>query len=134
MLSSSMLMTPWLGSSLMEIRLFSHMHICPPVMVFLSNLFYRGQNKKCSVDSHTTLVKCFCIFEWIYGGKSKMISSLFSNFQGSEQESKGLPCKKGIVQSVVGQGYHRKIILASQSMQNTMYRSVQLPINPHGSR
>lgn len=58
------------------------------------------------------------------GVKSKIISSLFSNFKGSEQESKGLPCKKGIVQSVVGQGYHRKIILASQSMQNTMYRSV----------
>uniref|UniRef100_A0A3B4GEB9 CCR4-NOT transcription complex subunit 10 n=1 Tax=Pundamilia nyererei TaxID=303518 RepID=A0A3B4GEB9_9CICH len=44
-----------------------------------------------------------------------------ANKGGSEQESKGLPCKKGIVQSVVGQGYHRKIILASQSMQNTMY-------------
>uniref|UniRef100_A0A669BTG4 CCR4-NOT transcription complex subunit 10 n=1 Tax=Oreochromis niloticus TaxID=8128 RepID=A0A669BTG4_ORENI len=44
-----------------------------------------------------------------------------TNKGGSEQESKGLPCKKGIVQSVVGQGYHRKIILASQSMQNTMY-------------
>lgn len=45
-------------------------------------------------------------------------------FQGSEQENKGLPCKKGIVQSVVGQGYHRKIVLASQSTQNTIYRSV----------
>uniref|UniRef100_A0AAX7UZJ8 CCR4-NOT transcription complex subunit 10 n=1 Tax=Astatotilapia calliptera TaxID=8154 RepID=A0AAX7UZJ8_ASTCA len=44
-----------------------------------------------------------------------------ANKGGSEQESKGLPCKKGIVQSVVGQGYHRKIILASQSMQNTTY-------------
>uniref|UniRef100_A0A8D3DH12 CCR4-NOT transcription complex subunit 10 n=1 Tax=Scophthalmus maximus TaxID=52904 RepID=A0A8D3DH12_SCOMX len=43
---------------------------------------------------------------------------------GSEQESKGLPCKKGIVQSIVGQGYHRKIVLASQSTQNTIYRSV----------
>lgn len=45
-------------------------------------------------------------------------------FQGSEQESKGLPCKKGIVQSIVGQGYHRKIVLASQAAQNTIYRSV----------
>lgn len=63
MLSSRMLMTPWLGSSLMEIRSnCSHMHIFspllflmpiwwlknaqgrPPVMVFLSNLFYHGQN------------------------------------------------------------------------------------------
>lgn len=58
-------------------------------------------------------------------------------FQGSEQESKGLPCKKGIVQSVVGQGYHRKIVLASQSTQNTIYRSVFTPtssssiIQPH---
>uniref|UniRef100_A0A668AKV5 CCR4-NOT transcription complex subunit 10 n=1 Tax=Myripristis murdjan TaxID=586833 RepID=A0A668AKV5_9TELE len=44
-----------------------------------------------------------------------------ANKGGSEQESKGLPCKKGIVQSVVGQGYHRKIVLASQSTQNTIY-------------
>jgi len=47
----------------------------------------------------------------------------FCVFQGSEQEGKGLPCKKGIVQSIVGQGYHRKIVLASQSTQNTIYRS-----------
>lgn len=47
-----------------------------------------------------------------------------SGLQGSEQESKGLPCKKGIVQSIVGQGYHRKVILASQATQNSMYRSV----------
>ncbi|XP_053322431.1 CCR4-NOT transcription complex subunit 10 [Spea bombifrons] len=39
----------------------------------------------------------------------------------SEQESKGLPSKKGIVQSIVGQGYHRKIVLASQSIQNLLY-------------
>lgn len=54
-----------------------------------------------------------------------------ANKGGSEQESKGLPCKKGIVQSVVGQGYHRKIILASQSMQNTMYsegQSAAIPV------
>ncbi|CAN2389724.1 CCR4-NOT transcription complex subunit 10 [Pristimantis euphronides] len=38
-----------------------------------------------------------------------------------EQEAKGLPSKKGIVQSVVGQGYHRKIVLASQSVQNLLY-------------
>ncbi|XP_073424936.1 CCR4-NOT transcription complex subunit 10 isoform X2 [Dendrobates tinctorius] len=38
-----------------------------------------------------------------------------------EQETKGLPSKKGIVQSVVGQGYHRKIVLASQSVQNLLY-------------
>ncbi|KAA8591990.1 hypothetical protein FQN60_017364, partial [Etheostoma spectabile] len=44
-----------------------------------------------------------------------------ANKGGSEQESKGLPCKKGIVQSIVGQGYHRKIVLASQSTQNTIY-------------
>uniref|UniRef100_A0AAQ5ZUZ3 CCR4-NOT transcription complex subunit 10 n=1 Tax=Amphiprion ocellaris TaxID=80972 RepID=A0AAQ5ZUZ3_AMPOC len=44
-----------------------------------------------------------------------------ANKGGSEQENKGLPCKKGIVQSIVGQGYHRKIILASQSTQNTVY-------------
>uniref|UniRef100_A0A673BG67 CCR4-NOT transcription complex subunit 10 n=1 Tax=Sphaeramia orbicularis TaxID=375764 RepID=A0A673BG67_9TELE len=44
-----------------------------------------------------------------------------ANKGGSEQESKGLPCKKGIVQSIVGQGYHRKIVLASQSTQNTVY-------------
>lgn len=35
-----------------------------------------------------------------------------------------MPCKKGIVQSIVGQGYHRKIVLASQAAQNTIYRSV----------
>ncbi|XP_068092328.1 CCR4-NOT transcription complex subunit 10 isoform X2 [Hyperolius riggenbachi] len=39
----------------------------------------------------------------------------------SEQETKGLPSKKGIVQSIVGQGYHRKIVLASQSVQNLLY-------------
>ncbi|KAL3060738.1 CCR4-NOT transcription complex subunit 10 isoform X1 [Trematomus bernacchii] len=51
--------------------------------------------------------------------------------KGSEQESKGLPCKKGIVQSIVGQGYHRKIILASQSTQNTIYsegQSAAIPV------
>ncbi|XP_068612171.1 CCR4-NOT transcription complex subunit 10 [Brachionichthys hirsutus] len=54
-----------------------------------------------------------------------------ANKGGSEQESKGLPCKKGIVQSVVGQGYHRKIILASQSTQNTIYsegQSAAIPV------
>ncbi|XP_063308290.1 CCR4-NOT transcription complex subunit 10 isoform X1 [Pelobates fuscus] len=39
----------------------------------------------------------------------------------SEQETKSLPSKKGIVQSIVGQGYHRKIVLASQSVQNLLY-------------
>ncbi|KAG7268702.1 hypothetical protein CRUP_021385 [Coryphaenoides rupestris] len=54
-----------------------------------------------------------------------------ANKGGSEQESKGLPCKKGIVQSIVGQGYHRKIVLASQSTQNTMYsegQSAAIPV------
>lgn len=58
--------------------------------------------------------------------KGTFLLSVFG-FQGSEQESKGLPCKKGIVQSIVGQGYHRKVILASQSTQNSMYRSVAPP-------
>uniref|UniRef100_A0A4W4FRW3 CCR4-NOT transcription complex subunit 10 n=1 Tax=Electrophorus electricus TaxID=8005 RepID=A0A4W4FRW3_ELEEL len=44
-----------------------------------------------------------------------------ANKGSSEQETKGLPSKKGIVQSIVGQGYHRKIVLASQSTQNTTY-------------
>ncbi|KAM3614225.1 uncharacterized protein V6R79_011436 [Siganus canaliculatus] len=48
-----------------------------------------------------------------------------ANKGGSAQESKGLPCKKGIIQAVVGQGYHRKIILASQSTQNTIYSEGQ---------
>lgn len=54
-----------------------------------------------------------------------------ANKGGSEQESKGLPSKKGIVQSIVGQGYHRKIILASQSTQNTTYsegQSAAIPV------
>uniref|UniRef100_A0AAQ5ZKH7 CCR4-NOT transcription complex subunit 10 n=1 Tax=Amphiprion ocellaris TaxID=80972 RepID=A0AAQ5ZKH7_AMPOC len=54
-----------------------------------------------------------------------------ANKGGSEQENKGLPCKKGIVQSIVGQGYHRKIILASQSTQNTVYsegQSAAIPV------
>ncbi|XP_076004653.1 CCR4-NOT transcription complex subunit 10 isoform X2 [Genypterus blacodes] len=54
-----------------------------------------------------------------------------ANKKGSEQESKGLPCKKGIVQSIVGQGYHRKIVLVSQSTQNTMYsegQSAAIPV------
>ncbi|XP_041844092.1 CCR4-NOT transcription complex subunit 10 isoform X2 [Melanotaenia boesemani] len=54
-----------------------------------------------------------------------------ANKGGSEQESKGLPCKKGIVQSVIGQGYHRKIVLASQSAQNTNYsegQSAAIPV------
>ncbi|XP_061631377.1 CCR4-NOT transcription complex subunit 10 isoform X5 [Phyllopteryx taeniolatus] len=58
-------------------------------------------------------------------------SCIAANKGGSEQESKGLPCKKGIVQSIVGQGYHRKIVLASQSMQNTIYsegQSAAIPV------
>ncbi|KAM4580339.1 CCR4-NOT transcription complex subunit 10 isoform 2-T2 [Odontesthes bonariensis] len=54
-----------------------------------------------------------------------------ANKGSSEQESKGLPCKKGIVQSVIGQGYHRKIVLASQSAQNTIYsegQSAAIPV------
>lgn len=54
-----------------------------------------------------------------------------ANKGGSEQESKGLPCKKGIVQSIVGQGYHRKIVLASQAAQNTIYsegQSAAIPV------
>lgn len=54
-----------------------------------------------------------------------------ANKGGSEQESKGLPCKKGIVQSIVGQGYHRKIVLASQSAQNSPYsegQSAAIPV------
>ncbi|XP_068179943.1 CCR4-NOT transcription complex subunit 10 isoform X3 [Antennarius striatus] len=54
-----------------------------------------------------------------------------ANKGGSEQENKGLPCKKGILQSVVGQGYHRKIILASQSTQNTIHsegQSAAIPV------
>uniref|UniRef100_A0A673MTY9 CCR4-NOT transcription complex subunit 10 n=1 Tax=Sinocyclocheilus rhinocerous TaxID=307959 RepID=A0A673MTY9_9TELE len=33
-----------------------------------------------------------------------------ANKGSSEQETKGLPSKKGIVQAVVGQGYHRRVI------------------------
>ncbi|XP_047217693.1 CCR4-NOT transcription complex subunit 10 isoform X2 [Girardinichthys multiradiatus] len=54
-----------------------------------------------------------------------------ANKGGSEQESKSLPCKKGIVQSVIGTGYHRKIVLASQSSQNTNYsegQSAAIPV------
>ncbi|XP_061571147.1 CCR4-NOT transcription complex subunit 10-like isoform X1 [Cololabis saira] len=54
-----------------------------------------------------------------------------ANKGGSEQENKGLPCKKGIVQSVIGQGYHRKIVLASQAAQNTIYsegQSAAIPV------
>uniref|UniRef100_A0A3Q2D707 CCR4-NOT transcription complex subunit 10 n=1 Tax=Cyprinodon variegatus TaxID=28743 RepID=A0A3Q2D707_CYPVA len=54
-----------------------------------------------------------------------------ANKGGSEQESKSLPCKKGIVQSVIGQGYHRKIVLASQSSQSTNYsegQSAAIPV------
>ncbi|XP_069573325.1 CCR4-NOT transcription complex subunit 10 isoform X3 [Brachyistius frenatus] len=54
-----------------------------------------------------------------------------ANKGGAEQETKGLPCKKGIVQSIVGQGYHRKIVLASQSAQNTIYsegQSAAIPV------
>lgn len=80
---------------------------------------------------------CFYIYVFVsvniccYRGQMKIISwSLCLCLQGSEQESKGLPCKKGIVQSTVGQGYHRKIVLASQSTQNTIYRSVSTPTSP----
>ncbi|XP_043922578.1 CCR4-NOT transcription complex subunit 10 [Protopterus annectens] len=50
-----------------------------------------------------------------------------------EQETKGLPSKKGIVQSVVGQGYHRKIVLASQSAQNVVYNDGQSSAIPVAS-
>uniref|UniRef100_A0A673T630 CCR4-NOT transcription complex subunit 10 n=1 Tax=Suricata suricatta TaxID=37032 RepID=A0A673T630_SURSU len=51
----------------------------------------------------------------------------------AEQETKGLPSKKGIVQSIVGQGYHRKIVLASQSIQNTVYNDGQSSAIPVAS-
>ncbi|XP_052002319.1 CCR4-NOT transcription complex subunit 10 isoform X2 [Xyrauchen texanus] len=54
-----------------------------------------------------------------------------ANKGSSEQETKGLPCKKGIVQAVVGLGYHRKIVLASQSTQNNIYsegQSAAIPV------
>nr|XP_025954484.1 CCR4-NOT transcription complex subunit 10 isoform X2 [Dromaius novaehollandiae] len=51
----------------------------------------------------------------------------------SEQETKGLPSKKGIVQSIVGQGYHRKIVLASQSIQNVIYNDGQSSAIPVAS-
>ncbi|XP_056619289.1 CCR4-NOT transcription complex subunit 10 isoform X1 [Triplophysa dalaica] len=54
-----------------------------------------------------------------------------ANKGSSEQETKGLPSKKGIVQAVVGQGYHRKIVLASQSTQNAIYsegQSAAIPV------
>ncbi|KAF7708625.1 hypothetical protein HF521_017682 [Silurus meridionalis] len=54
-----------------------------------------------------------------------------ANKGSSEQETKGLPSKKGIIQSIVGQGYHRKIVLASQSTQNTTYsegQSAAIPV------
>uniref|UniRef100_A0A0B8RRD0 CCR4-NOT transcription complex subunit 10 n=1 Tax=Philothamnus irregularis TaxID=1899461 RepID=A0A0B8RRD0_9SAUR len=50
-----------------------------------------------------------------------------------EQETKGLPSKKGIVQSIVGQGYHRKIVLASQSVQNVVYNDGQSSAIPVAS-
>ncbi|XP_013908283.1 PREDICTED: CCR4-NOT transcription complex subunit 10 [Thamnophis sirtalis] len=50
-----------------------------------------------------------------------------------EQETKGLPSKKGIVQSIVGQGYHRKIVLASQSVQNIVYNDGQSSAIPVAS-
>ncbi|XP_043544671.1 CCR4-NOT transcription complex subunit 10 isoform X4 [Chiloscyllium plagiosum] len=51
----------------------------------------------------------------------------------SEQETRGLPSKKGIVQSILGQGYHQKIVLASQSMQNTVYNDGQSSAIPVAS-
>ncbi|XP_048651454.1 CCR4-NOT transcription complex subunit 10 isoform X5 [Marmota marmota marmota] len=56
-----------------------------------------------------------------------------ANKGSSEQETKGLPSKKGIVQSIVGQGYHRKIVLASQSIQNTVYNDGQSSAIPVAS-
>ncbi|XP_073727992.1 CCR4-NOT transcription complex subunit 10 isoform X3 [Misgurnus anguillicaudatus] len=56
-----------------------------------------------------------------------------ANKGSSEQETKGLPSKKGIVQAVVGQGYHRKIVLASQSTQNTIYSEGQSSAIPVAS-
>uniref|UniRef100_A0A8C2CIE2 CCR4-NOT transcription complex subunit 10 n=1 Tax=Cyprinus carpio TaxID=7962 RepID=A0A8C2CIE2_CYPCA len=52
-----------------------------------------------------------------------------ANKGSSEQETKGLPSKKGIVQAVVGQGYHRKIVLASQVIQsNSEGQSAAIPV------
>ncbi|XP_069504918.1 CCR4-NOT transcription complex subunit 10 isoform X5 [Ambystoma mexicanum] len=56
-----------------------------------------------------------------------------ANKGNSEQEIKGLPSKKGIVQSIVGQGYHRKIVLASQSVQNVVYNDGQSSAIPVAS-
>ncbi|XP_067147557.1 CCR4-NOT transcription complex subunit 10 isoform X1 [Apteryx mantelli] len=57
----------------------------------------------------------------------------FRGLDTSEQETKGLPSKKGIVQSIVGQGYHRKIVLASQSIQNVVYNDGQSSAIPVAS-
>uniref|UniRef100_A0A8C2CIG9 CCR4-NOT transcription complex subunit 10 n=1 Tax=Cyprinus carpio TaxID=7962 RepID=A0A8C2CIG9_CYPCA len=41
-----------------------------------------------------------------------------ANKGSSEQETKGLPSKKGIVQAVVGQGYHRRVIQSNSEGQS----------------
>uniref|UniRef100_A0A8C0HEF2 CCR4-NOT transcription complex subunit 10 n=1 Tax=Chelonoidis abingdonii TaxID=106734 RepID=A0A8C0HEF2_CHEAB len=49
------------------------------------------------------------------------------------QAERALHLKKGIVQSIVGQGYHRKIVLASQSIQNVVYNDGQSSAIPVAS-
>ncbi|XP_034519445.1 CCR4-NOT transcription complex subunit 10 [Ailuropoda melanoleuca] len=72
---------------------------------------------------------------WVKG-KIKAVDIIkfpYCILQTAEQETKGLPSKKGIVQSIVGQGYHRKIVLASQSIQNTVYNDGQSSAIPVAS-
>lgn len=81
-------------------------------------MFWIGLGNRKEIEGKTgTASACLYNLSYIF---LLIISVLF--FQSSEQESKGLPSKKGIVQSIVGQGYHRKIVLASQSVQNVVYK------------
>ncbi|KAI4811740.1 hypothetical protein KUCAC02_014616 [Chaenocephalus aceratus] len=101
------------------------------------NVFDLGDGSNAHAKKFTGIPMCALLankrYELLYncGIQLLHIGRPLAAFDGSEQESKGLPCKKGIVQSIVGQGYHRKIILASQSTQNTIYsegQSAAIPV------
>eukprot|EP00076_Gallus_gallus_P037440 XP_025002978.1 CCR4-NOT transcription complex subunit 10 isoform X1 [Gallus gallus] len=82
---------------------------------------------------HQYKVRAYIQMKSLKACKREIKSVMNTAGNTSEQETKGLPSKKGIVQSIVGQGYHRKIVLASQSIQNVVYNDGQSSAIPVAS-
>ncbi|RXM96496.1 CCR4-NOT transcription complex subunit 10 [Acipenser ruthenus] len=100
------------------------------LIAVLEKLTIQGNNKN---GKNEYKVRAYIQMKSLKTCKREIKSVMNTAGNTSEQETKGLPSKKGIVQSIVGQGYHRKIILASQSTQNTVYNDGQSAAIPVAS-